>query len=62
MDPRRIVYVVVGCLCILIGIFAEGFHTATLPMRVVSSRIGRFCFYIVGALVIALGLFAEFSN
>ncbi len=62
MDPRRIVYIVVGCLCILIGIIGNQFETTTSPARVISAPIGRICFGVVGAFLISVGLFARFSD
>ena len=60
MDPKRLVYVVVGCLCIMIAIFAEEFHTTLVPTWMIPHRIGRLCFSIVGIMLILVGLFARF--
>jgi len=59
MDPRRLAYIVVGGLCLVIGVFAEEFHTTLVPTWVISSRIGRSCFSVVGAILIVVGLFAR---
>jgi hypothetical protein len=61
-DPRRIVYIVVGCLCILISIIADQFETATKPARIISNPIGRTCFAVLGAFLIGVGVFASFSR
>jgi hypothetical protein len=61
IDPRRIVYIVVGCLCILISIIADQFETATKPGRIIANPIGRTCFAVIGAFLIGVGLFASFS-
>jgi hypothetical protein len=61
MDPKRLVYIAVGCICILSGVFANQLRAAK-PTQRVPILSGRLFLTVLGVFLILVGLFAPFSS